>query len=55
MHESFDLELLWDGAMYVGDTGYIQDDRKITIEILENMNCKITANGRTHLQQLEKN
>ena len=52
--EAFALEVLWKGETYVGDTGYIQDNRKITIELLENMNCKISANGGTQDRQLIK-
>jgi len=56
--EGFDLEVIWKGETYIGNTGYIQDPRKVTIELLEDMNCKITAHGKytggTHFVQLEK-
>ena len=56
--EGYDIEVIWKEEPYTGNTGYIQDSQKITIELLENMHCKITTHGKytgeTHYVQLEK-
>ena len=56
--EGYDLEVIWKEETYIGNTGYLQDSQKITIELLENMHCKITTHGKytgeTHYVQLEK-
>jgi hypothetical protein len=41
--EAFDLEVVWKGETYVGNTDYIdQSYGRVTIELMEGMNCKIT-------------
>jgi hypothetical protein len=48
--EAFSLEFVWGDATYAGDTGYIQDSRKIRIELSGDMFCTVNGSSK-HLEK----